>query len=185
MFIPGPTFGSCCGFCSNCWCPIKVKPNGRVSCACALGALPPILAAVASKKFILCCVRLGPSCICLGTIGGPRGPVDAFALFCVFGLPCACAGAIAAGLAAAVAAAKVAPPVIKCGDVNAGGCGTMACAAKLVAGPAGEIPVVETTGIPGGQLGSNALKACNGGGFNAPPRGPGEPGPRPKIPVCD
>ena len=182
MFIPGTTFGSCCGFCSNCWCPIKVKPNGRASCACALGALPPILASVASKNFIFSCVRRGPNSICLGTIGGPGGPVDAFAWLCGFMSPCACAGAFAADLAAAVAAARVAPPVATGGVNDAGCCGTMACAAKFVAGPAGEIPVVETTGIPGGQLGSTALKACNGGGFNAPPRGPGEPGPRPKIP---
>ncbi len=76
--------------------------------------------------------------------------MDVLAMLCVFWLPCACAGAFAAGLAAAVAAAKVAPPVIKCGDDDAGWCGTMACAAKLGAGPAGEIPVVETAGIPGG-----------------------------------
>ena len=90
--------------------------------------------------------------------------MDVCALFCVFMLPCACAGAFAAGLAAAVAAAKVAPPVINCGGDDAVCCGTMACAAKFITGPSGDIRGSGTTGKPGGWLGNNALKACNGGG---------------------
>ena len=66
--------------------------------------------------------------------------------------------------------------------------GTAALLAMLMAAP-WRTPVVGTTEIPGGvpaqhEAGSlgGALNACKGGGFNVPPKGPGEPGPRPKIP---
>ena len=66
--------------------------------------------------------------------------------------------------------------------------GTAALLAMLAEAP-WRTPVVGTTEIPGGQpvqhgAGSfgGALNACMGGGFNVPPKGPGEPGLRPKIP---
>ena len=73
-------------------------------------------------------------------------------------------------------------------DLGGDACGTAAVLALLMAAP-WRTPVVGTTEIPGGipaqhEAGSlgGALNACNGGGFNVPPKGPGKPGPTSKIP---